>query len=157
MNDERATGGGRVAWPRKSHERRVEAFYSIGATRFGDCHGGYLNFGLWEDGCDYLRAAENMVRHLASWGGVDESAAVSATVALSTGPPRAEVIALGPRGGGVPAGLRRCAGRPTRRGGGAAAGMQIIGRRNDEDRVLAAARRVEKFYGPRKPPRWYGL
>ena len=70
--DERASGGGRVAWPRKSHERRVEAFYSIGATRFGDCHGGYLNFGLWEDGCDYLRAAENMVRHLASWGGVDD-------------------------------------------------------------------------------------
>jgi hypothetical protein len=34
MNDERASGGGRVAWPRKSHERRVEAFYSIGATRF---------------------------------------------------------------------------------------------------------------------------
>ncbi len=72
MNNERASGGGRVAWPRKSHERRVEAFYSIGATRFGDCHGGYLNFGLWEDGCDYLRAAENMVRHLASWGGVDD-------------------------------------------------------------------------------------
>ena len=41
--DERASGGGRVAWPRKSHERRVEAFYSIGATRFGDCHGGYAD------------------------------------------------------------------------------------------------------------------
>src|SRR5256712_6967502 len=72
MNYERASGGGRVAWPRKSHERRVEAFYSIGATRFGDCHGGYLNFGLWEDGCAYLRAAETLVRRLASWGGVDD-------------------------------------------------------------------------------------
>ncbi|MFN2548658.1 MAG: amidase [Myxococcales bacterium] len=35
-------------------------------------------------------------------------------------------------------------------------GMQIIGRHADEDRVLAAARRVESAYGPRKPPRWHG-
>src|SRR5438105_1552822 len=34
--------------------------------------------------------------------------------------------------------------------------MQIIGRHGDEDRVLAAAARVEKLFGPRKPPRWYG-
>src|SRR3989454_11281944 len=72
MNYERASGGGKVAWPRKTHPRRVEAFYSIGATRFGDCHGGYLNFGLWEDRCDYLRAAETIVRHLASWGRLDD-------------------------------------------------------------------------------------
>lgn len=35
-------------------------------------------------------------------------------------------------------------------------GMQIIGRPNDEARVLAAARAVEKAFGPRRPPRWYG-
>jgi aspartyl-tRNA(Asn)/glutamyl-tRNA(Gln) amidotransferase subunit A len=35
-------------------------------------------------------------------------------------------------------------------------GMQIIGRRGEEDRVLAAARRVEAKFGPRRPPRWHG-
>jgi Asp-tRNA(Asn)/Glu-tRNA(Gln) amidotransferase A subunit family amidase len=35
-------------------------------------------------------------------------------------------------------------------------GMQLIGRHGDEDRVLAAARMVERAFGPRRPPRWYG-
>ena len=35
-------------------------------------------------------------------------------------------------------------------------GMQIIGRHGDEARVLAAARKVESVFGPRKPPRWHG-
>lgn len=35
-------------------------------------------------------------------------------------------------------------------------GMQIIGRHGDEARVLAAARRVESAFGPRRPPRWHG-
>ncbi|HUJ27283.1 MAG TPA: amidase [Myxococcales bacterium] len=35
-------------------------------------------------------------------------------------------------------------------------GMQIIGRHGDESRVLAAAASVERAFGPRKPPRWYG-
>lgn len=35
-------------------------------------------------------------------------------------------------------------------------GMQIIGRPGDESRVLAAARKVEAAFGPRKPPRWHG-
>lgn len=34
--------------------------------------------------------------------------------------------------------------------------LQIIGRRYEEARVLAAARQVEARYGPRRPPRWYG-
>jgi Asp-tRNA(Asn)/Glu-tRNA(Gln) amidotransferase A subunit family amidase len=34
--------------------------------------------------------------------------------------------------------------------------LQIIGRRDEESRVLAAARQVEARYGPRRPPRWYG-
>src|SRR5438128_204817 len=52
----------RVAWNVRSHERAVENFYSKGAENFGEFHGGYLNFGLWEDGNeDYLRAAESLV------------------------------------------------------------------------------------------------
>ena len=35
-------------------------------------------------------------------------------------------------------------------------GMQIIGRHDDEGRVLAAARMVERLFAPRRPPRWYG-
>jgi Asp-tRNA(Asn)/Glu-tRNA(Gln) amidotransferase A subunit family amidase len=35
-------------------------------------------------------------------------------------------------------------------------GMQIIGRRGDEARVLAAARVVESKFPPRRPPRWHG-
>ncbi|HYV47903.1 MAG TPA: amidase [Myxococcaceae bacterium] len=35
-------------------------------------------------------------------------------------------------------------------------GLQIIGRRGDEARVLAAARVVESKFPPRRPPRWHG-
>lgn len=35
-------------------------------------------------------------------------------------------------------------------------GMQIIGRAGAEAVVLEAARRVEKIFGPRRPPRWHG-
>jgi Asp-tRNA(Asn)/Glu-tRNA(Gln) amidotransferase A subunit family amidase len=35
-------------------------------------------------------------------------------------------------------------------------GMQIIGRNGDEGRVLAAARKVERAFGPRRPGRWHG-
>jgi microcystin synthetase protein McyJ len=52
----------RQSWAADTHEHAVESFYSAGAERFGDFHGGYLNFGLWEDGTtDYLQAAENLV------------------------------------------------------------------------------------------------
>jgi erythromycin 3''-O-methyltransferase len=52
----------RKTWNIDSHERAVESFYSTGAENFGDFHGGYLNFGLWENGNeDYLHAAENLV------------------------------------------------------------------------------------------------
>jgi Asp-tRNA(Asn)/Glu-tRNA(Gln) amidotransferase A subunit family amidase len=34
-------------------------------------------------------------------------------------------------------------------------GLQIVGRHGDEARVLAAARKVEERFGPRRPPRWY--
>ncbi|GAC1538973.1 MAG: amidase [Myxococcales bacterium] len=35
-------------------------------------------------------------------------------------------------------------------------GLQILGRRGDESRVLDVARRVEAVFGPRRPPRWHG-
>lgn len=54
-----------LQWPRQTHERAVEKFYSHGAARYGDFHGGYLNFGLWEEGIgDYAAAAENLVHSL---------------------------------------------------------------------------------------------
>ena len=61
----------RISWQSGTHERRVENFYSRGAEDFGDCHGGYLNFGLWEPGFTYLQAAENLVTHLGAWGGLE--------------------------------------------------------------------------------------
>ena len=63
----------RVSWESGTHERRVEAFYSRGAVGFGDCHGGYLNFGLWEPDFTYVQAAENLVTRLGKWGGLDRA------------------------------------------------------------------------------------
>jgi erythromycin 3''-O-methyltransferase len=55
----------RVSWPRGSHERSVERFYSQGANSDTEIHRGYLNFGLWEDGVtDYVQAAETLARRL---------------------------------------------------------------------------------------------
>jgi microcystin synthetase protein McyJ len=59
-------------WPGGSHEQKVESFYGWGVEGFGDFHGGYLNFGLWEEGIrDYLAAAENMVRRMGKMLGLD--------------------------------------------------------------------------------------
>lgn len=49
-----------------AHERTIGRIYGHVDKDAPDSHGGYLNFGLWEDGVgDYLAAAENMVRKLA--------------------------------------------------------------------------------------------
>lgn len=62
----------RQSWSRRSHEQRVERFYGWGVEGYGDFHGGYLNFGLWEEGvADYLGAAENMVRRMGTLLGLD--------------------------------------------------------------------------------------
>jgi ubiquinone/menaquinone biosynthesis C-methylase UbiE len=64
----------RKAWSMDSHERAVENFYSAGAENYGDFHGGYLNFGLWEDGIEtYLRAAENLVLRVGTMLGLNSS------------------------------------------------------------------------------------
>lgn len=62
----------RRPWPEHSHEQKVEKFYGWGVENYGDFHGGYLNFGLWEEGVnDYLAAAENMVRRMGTLLGLD--------------------------------------------------------------------------------------
>jgi ubiquinone/menaquinone biosynthesis C-methylase UbiE len=55
----------RIAWAKKSHEKRVEDFFARGGEHYGEFHNGYLNFGLWEDGIsEYVAAAENLVRRI---------------------------------------------------------------------------------------------
>lgn len=72
-------------WEQSLHQRGVERFYSHGVERYGDYHGGYLNFGLWEPGIrDYEAAAQQLVRRLARWGALDEHS-VLADVACGTG------------------------------------------------------------------------
>jgi microcystin synthetase protein McyJ len=62
----------RQAWSLQSHEHAVEEFYSAGTENYGDFHGGYLNFGLWENGIeDYQQAAENLVVRLGTMLGLD--------------------------------------------------------------------------------------
>ena len=64
--------GHRRFWSQRSHEQKVEKFYGWGVEGFGDFHGGYLNFGLWEEGVvDYLAAAENMVHRMGALCGLD--------------------------------------------------------------------------------------
>ena len=61
----------RKHWAPATQERAVERFYSHGAESFGEFHGGYLNFGLWEEGIsDYLAAAENLVHRLGEFLGL---------------------------------------------------------------------------------------
>lgn len=55
----------RILWQKKQHEAKVEKFYGSTVENFGDFHGGYLNFGLWEEGIiGYVEAAENLVKNL---------------------------------------------------------------------------------------------
>lgn len=49
----------------KSHEAKVDKFYGQGVEKYGEHHGGYLNFGLWEEGItNYISAAENLVKKM---------------------------------------------------------------------------------------------
>jgi ubiquinone/menaquinone biosynthesis C-methylase UbiE len=61
-----AENAARRRWRRGSQERGVESFYQHGVERYGDYHGGMLNFGLWRDGAtDYRAASRNLVTHVA--------------------------------------------------------------------------------------------
>ena len=45
-----------------NHEIKTENFFQHGIEKYGNFHGNYLNFGLWENGInDYVKAAENML------------------------------------------------------------------------------------------------
>jgi len=75
----------RQVWAAGSHEAAVERFYARGVNTDTDVHGGYLNFGLWEDGVgDYLAAAENLVRRVGTLAGLRPCARVL-DVACGTG------------------------------------------------------------------------
>lgn len=55
-----------ITWDKGTAEEKVTKFYQHGVENFGDFHGGYLNFGYWENGnTDYLVAAETLIRKLA--------------------------------------------------------------------------------------------
>lgn len=50
---------------KNNHEAEVEKFYGKGVQNYGEHHGGYLNFGLWEEGItNYISAAENLVKKM---------------------------------------------------------------------------------------------
>jgi ubiquinone/menaquinone biosynthesis C-methylase UbiE len=67
----------RKFWSGTTHESRVENFYGWGVEKYGDFHNGYLNFGFWEDGMtNYLEAAENMVRSIATLGELNNESIV---------------------------------------------------------------------------------
>jgi ubiquinone/menaquinone biosynthesis C-methylase UbiE len=75
----------RIQWPPTTHEFTIERFYSRGALGFETCHGGYLNFGLWEKNIgDYVKAAEALVRRLAEWARIDQASELL-DVACGTG------------------------------------------------------------------------
>ena len=55
----------RVLWDARQHESKIEQFYGRGVEHYGNYHGGYLNFGLWENGnTDYVTAAQRLVLHM---------------------------------------------------------------------------------------------
>ena len=59
------TGQG-TQWSWKQHEYYVERFYETGLTGKHDFHGGYLNFGFWEDGnTDYIQASQALLTQVA--------------------------------------------------------------------------------------------
>ncbi|MBI2669335.1 methyltransferase domain-containing protein [Candidatus Woesearchaeota archaeon] len=63
----------RLVWKQNQHEYAVEKFYEKGVEKYGDHHGGYLNFGLWEEGAkNYQQAAEHMVQKLAKLAGLNK-------------------------------------------------------------------------------------
>jgi len=75
----------RQVWAAGSHEAAVERFYTRGVNTDTDVHGGYLNFGLWEDGIgDYIAAAENLVRRVGTLAGLRPGARLL-DVACGTG------------------------------------------------------------------------
>jgi erythromycin 3''-O-methyltransferase len=67
---------GRTEWTHESQEAAIERLYGHREDAV-DSHGGFLNFGLWEDGVDgYLAAALRMVERLGELAGLAPGARV---------------------------------------------------------------------------------
>ena len=63
----------RITWTKDRHESGVENFYGAGVENYGEYHGGYLNFGWWDEGCeDYLEAAQKLVHKMGVLLGLDK-------------------------------------------------------------------------------------
>jgi microcystin synthetase protein McyJ len=61
-------------WHQGTQEKGVEKFYATAITGFHDYHGGYLNFGYWDQpGISYETAAENLINLLGRKLGLDSS------------------------------------------------------------------------------------
>lgn len=79
----------RKKWSSNQHEARVEKLYGYGVENYGDFHGGYLNFGLWEKNGElissYQDAALNLVRHVGKLAGLNRESCVL-DVACGNGP-----------------------------------------------------------------------
>lgn len=55
----------KITWSKHTQEHKVTNFYAFGVEKFDDFHGGYLNFGFWENGNkDYVIAAETLIKKL---------------------------------------------------------------------------------------------
>jgi ubiquinone/menaquinone biosynthesis C-methylase UbiE len=66
-----------LTWDKGSQEEAVSKFYAYGVENFGDFHGGYLNFGYWEEGNkDYLIAAERLIHKLGDLLKLDRDSAL---------------------------------------------------------------------------------
>ena len=58
--------GSGTRWSSRQQEYYVERFYETGLTGEHDFHGGYLNFGFWEDGnTDYIQASQALLSQVA--------------------------------------------------------------------------------------------
>ena len=53
------------------HASGVERIYGVGSEKFGEFHGGYLNFGYWEKSDTYLEAAETLVHRMSKMMGLN--------------------------------------------------------------------------------------
>jgi microcystin synthetase protein McyJ len=61
-----------VDWVKVDHAYGVRRIYGTGSEKFGEYHGGYLNFGWWEKADTYIEAAEALVHKMAELLGLND-------------------------------------------------------------------------------------
>jgi len=59
-------------WVKIDNAHGVKRLYGIGSEKFGEYHGGYLNFGWWEKAGTYIEAAEALVYKMAEILGLND-------------------------------------------------------------------------------------